>query len=196
MTSAEALARVRTLLDEASAGFWTDNEIYSALTDGQNEVITIKLNEFRVKSKFDLNTPLPDSLRALVTSTTGTGTTSLAADYLHYVNVYTSTTPVYVRDFNFNRSHSSMNTYLASSSSTPYCYFNATQIVFETSVSWTLDYLKQPADIASGANPPTLEDKAMNAVIQYAFALLLKKDKDPRADGEFAIFLQLVKNLY
>ena len=38
MTRTEMLARVRTLLDEVgTAGFWSDTEIYSALTDAQQE---------------------------------------------------------------------------------------------------------------------------------------------------------------
>ena len=41
MTSAFLLARLRTLLDESSAGFWTDDECYRALADGQNEIVNI-----------------------------------------------------------------------------------------------------------------------------------------------------------
>jgi len=39
MTTANLLSRLRTLLDEASAGFWTDVECYAALSDGQKEIV-------------------------------------------------------------------------------------------------------------------------------------------------------------
>lgn len=187
MTSAIALARVRTLLDESSSGFWSDDEIYRALTSGQNELINYKISEFK-STKL-----VPEILRPLIENTTGAGTANLPSDYLHYIDIYVDSTPVFVRDIT-SRSHYSNNSFLASASTQPYCYFTNSQIVFETSVNWTMDYIKKPTDISVSQNP-TLDDRAMNAVLQYAFAELLKKDSDARANNEFVQFLQLVQSL-
>ena len=39
MTTAEMVTRVRSLLDEREAGFWSDAEVLDALNDGQDEVV-------------------------------------------------------------------------------------------------------------------------------------------------------------
>ena len=41
MTTAEMLAKIRMQLDEASASFWTDVQIYEELAEGQMQVVRI-----------------------------------------------------------------------------------------------------------------------------------------------------------
>ena len=46
MTNASLLARLRTMLDEASAAYWTDTEAYQALTDGQNALVAMAVSQY------------------------------------------------------------------------------------------------------------------------------------------------------
>ena len=45
MTSTEMLSRLRGLLDEATAGFWTDAQLYQYLDSAQNEIISKLLDK-------------------------------------------------------------------------------------------------------------------------------------------------------
>ena len=49
MTSTVMLAAMRTLLEEASASFWTDAECYAALADAQNEIIKELISVYKMK---------------------------------------------------------------------------------------------------------------------------------------------------
>lgn len=191
------VSRVRTLLDEASAGFFTATEIYYALTDAQVEVINIVLSTYKAKIKADPNEELPEVLRNCIASTTGTGTTSLPSGFLHALSIYVTATklPVFIRPDGRGRAEGMHNTYLASSATQPYCSLSASQIVFETSVAWTLEYLQLPANDIDATHDPTLSKIAYNALIQYATAFLLKKDESPRANDHLQYFLKEVLDL-
>lgn len=190
MTTAEMLARVRTLLDEASAGFWTDAEVYYALTDGQIETINILIKMFEQTNE------LPKALIPLGKTQTGSGTASLAADFLYPVSMVATlnSVPIFIRGFGKHRDHLIENTYLASSSTQPYAYFQGSQVVLETTLAWALDYIKKPADIESGVDP-TIGAGAHDAIVQYAFAYILRKIKDPRADNEFNKYFNLAQSI-
>lgn len=196
MTTANMLSRLRTMLDESSASFWSDTEMYSALADGQREVADHLLMLYKQKYKLNPDEELPVGLRTLVSSTTGTGTQNLPADYWQYLSVYTSSVPVFVRQDGPRKAASRLNTYTASTSAAPFCSFNASQIVFETSVTWTLEYIKIPTAIAVAVQP-TLPDITHNAIVQYALCQLLIKDqKVQEANLEYQKFMQMLINLY
>lgn len=197
MTSAEMLARVRTNLDEATASFWSDNEIYRALADGQREIISHIFIVWKQKVRVNPEEPLPEVLRSLISSDSGTTTKSLPNDFMSYLTVYSATNavPIFVRENWRQNSWMRGNTYSTSTSAQPFCYFNATQIVFETAVAWTMEYLKAPSDI-SGSTQPSLPTIAHNAVVQFAFATLLLKDSNPIANQELQKFFLLLQNLY
>lgn len=197
MTSAEMLARVRTDLDEVVASFWSDNEVYRALADGQREIATHIFTIWKQKIRVNPDEPLPEVLRSLISTDSGTTTKSLPSDFMSYLTVYSATNavPIYVRENWRQTGWMKGNTYSTSTSAQPFCYFNATQIVFETAVNWTMEYLKLPTDI-SGATQPALPITAHNAIIQYAFATLLLKDSNPTAGQELQKFFLLLQNLY
>ena len=82
MTTANLLARLRTLLDESSASYWTDTECYQALSDGQSAVTNIALSVYRAKKMMLANedVKLPYILNELYqerSGTLGTGQTTL-----------------------------------------------------------------------------------------------------------------------
>lgn len=191
-------AKVRTSVDEASAGFWTDTEIYTALSDGQREIVNMILSMYRQRSAINENEKLPEVLRSvLATTNSATGTQTLPADYLTYLALYVNSTnvPIFVRSDGVDR-HQRVNTYLTSSSSQPYVSITATQVVHETgSLAWQMDYIKTPTDLSDSADP-SLPPLAYQAIVSYAIAFLLNKDENPRATQEFQTFFALTQNLY
>lgn len=188
-------AKVRTSLDEASAGFWTDTEIYNALADGQREIVNIISTIYKTKSALNGSEKLPEVLRAIMATTTSqTGTQNLPADYWTWLVIYTGTTPVYVRPDGLDKTLK-FNTYMASSAAQPYCSITSTQVVFETSVTWFMDYLKTMTDM-SGSVDPVVPSMAYNVLVEYAIAFLLNKDENPRAQNHFNNFITLVQQLY
>ncbi len=189
------VARVRTYLDEASAGFWTQDEIYKALTDGQREVITFVLAVYKQKLSVNPDEKLPEVLRNCFTTTTGIGSAALPAGFLFPLSVYTATVPVYTRPDGMQRGASKLNTYLASSAAQPFCSFSATQIVFETSVSWTMEYLQTPTSDIDATHDPSLGAISYNAIVEYAAAFLLNKDENPRAQQHLSKFFNEMQNL-
>ena len=51
MTQTEALARLRMIVDEASAGKWSDNELYDCIDAGQNSVIQFAISKEQMDDK-------------------------------------------------------------------------------------------------------------------------------------------------
>jgi len=180
MTSTEMLARLRTRLDESSAGFWSDSECYSALTDGQIEVLKFYAGK---------NSPV---VRPLVTIYTKTGisgtTTALPSDYLEIYSLKAHAKgfiekPCLRREG--NRYKDEDNPYLSSEEDEVYYAVIGSNVVFETTFSngsITMDYIAKPSDI-NAATEPTIDSTAHNAVVLYAHAFLLSKAKLPSGDA-------------
>ena len=206
MTSANMLSRVRTLLDESSASFFSDSEIYSALADGQRELFTIALLVRK-------NGELPEILRPCVATAQGTisigqstvnisGLTNFADIINVSYNSASSSTlyPALRRELTEKTPAEKNNTYLVGTAGKDFYYsVSATQIVFETAATGTagysITYLSTPSDIASGTQP-TLPDFSHNAIVQYAFAFILRKDqREQEAQVEFAKFNEMVKEI-
>ena len=214
MTSAEMLARVRTLLDESSAAFFTDAEIYSALSDGQREVTNFALGVYRQLRAQNVNSQIPEAIKELITTATGTIaaaglTANLPADYLEWIRADLAHTagsvdayPCYYRE-NTLGAFASANTYLAENITNQQHYFtiNATQVVFFTpgavsvGSSYTFVYFKKPTEI-SGAVQPILSDFTHEAIVQYAYAYILGKDqRTTEASNEYGKFRDYLARL-
>ena len=192
MTSAVMLANARTLLDEASASFWTDIEIYAALAAGQQEAANYFLTGY--KASQNLNALIPQPLEALYTAATSTTTTGLVdrpADYWHLVSAIFAYNGGDLYNCRIERFSASMffninNTYLAASNTDPIVYdiYSTTQkLFFRPAVSGTADYsisyLKIPTAIAS-AQEPTLPAQTHSPIVHWAVAEMLFKDQRPQ----------------
>jgi len=198
MKTTELLSRARTLLDESSSGFWEDSEIYRSLSDGIKSLVRIHLAIWKAKSKVNPSEPLPETLRPLYQTTTGTGTTNLPPDFMDYLSLKNTAdnSVIYIRDNSKAKVWEQSNTYLASDSTNPYAYFSDTQIVLETSVSWEMEYLKIPDDV-DGSTDPELPDTVREALVDYAFSDLMRKDRKLNESAEaFNRFMQAVQQIY
>ena len=204
MTSVLMLARLRTLLDESAAGFWTDTEAYAALSDGQREV-------FNVVFKRD---PHSQTLKNLLRDTAdGTAASNqaitLPTDFREFVvaklAVTTTETKKPCRVIDYNESHfqNQQNTYLAPNKANPVVYVKGTtalgkKIYFEPSSAssdYSITYITQPTEI-SAAVEPVLPVDAQEPIIIYAFSFLLRKDlRAQEADGAYKIFSDMVGKL-
>lgn len=209
MTSVELKNRVRTLLDESAAtnGFWSDDEIYKALSDGQMEVLTQMLKRYNEKEML-----LPEAFRTLVSNYQQLSITSavnpLPNDFLFLIciryavasNDVNDRKPALIRGNDFNKYYHRGNGYLSSSIGQPYCTITGLNIVFEDSPvgsgSFDFDYIKKPETV-DASNDPELPDFTHNAMVQYAFATLLKKDsRNTDAHQEYEVFQKMVSLLY
>lgn len=197
MTRTEMLARVRTLLDEASASFWTDTEVYSALADGQQEVANYFLNIYKIKAEQDLDTLIPQPLEVLYTAetnTTATGLVSRPSDFWHLVSAtfaYTGGLSGTFYNCRIERFSASMfyninNTYLSATTTNPIVYdvFSTSQkFYFQPAVSGTgaysISYIKIPTAISSSVDP-TLPVQTHSAIVHWATAQMLFKDDRPQ----------------
>lgn len=204
MTSALMLSRLRTLLDEASASFWTDDECYRALSDGQREVVNIVFN----------NNPNSQLLKALLKTATGSDTTTsnitLPSDFKEFVTVtYSSTTtadqyPCRIIAYDKEFLDNEYNSYLSATIQTPVVYLRpfstatGRKIFFSPSSAhcdYTIIYLTQPTEIDGSTNPIVPADM-QEAIILYAFSFLLRKDMRPaEADGAYKLFLEMAGKL-
>lgn len=209
MTTAEMLSRVRILLEEATASFWSDNEIYSALTDGQNEAIRLKYSIYKSKVKVNPRESIPEVLRPLIKDETGTiglseNTLTIPSDLMFLISVRydpagSNLRPCYQRGMSMLSYFDSDNQYLKDSTAFKSYFFHLdkSEIVFETTVTaspgsygWT--YLKKPADIASGVDP-TIKSEYHDAVVMFAYAKMLLKDQ--RVDEANAAYNKFIQGI-
>ena len=204
MTRTEMLANVRTSIDEATASFWTDTEIYLALTNGQQEAANYFLNIYKVKSKDDLSVPIPQPLEVLykvASATTTTGIVDKPSDYWHLLSAsyaYTGGLTGTFYNCRIERFSASMffninNTYLAATATSPIVYdvySTSHKFYFRPDTSGTgayaLNYLKTPTAITASVDPE-LAVQTHTAIVHFAVAQMLLKDQRPQ---EAQLFLQ------
>ena len=188
------LTHVRMLLDESSASFWGDSDIYLALTNGQKAVASVLIQK---------KSPLADKLRKQATAAYGTDWLNVPSDYWsvisvtyrnliigNYVACRERTGDIFVKQG---------NPYLAGSIEDPFFYVANGALVFEptttTSSAYKMLYYKLPTDI-SGSTEPTLNAATHDAICQYAFAeLLLRDTKHQESALEFKKFTDMVSIL-
>lgn len=202
MTSTQMLSRLRTLLDENSAGFWTDTECYNALSDGQREVINIL---------FKVN-PYHQGLKSLLKTQSAIGVSgtaiSLPSDFKELLNATWSTVtgetqfPCNIKDYDTQFLIDKNNTYLAPHRASPVVYIKAgttvgRKIYFEPASTgdYTFVYLTNPPEI-DGSTNPILPVETHEPIIVYAFSFLLRKDlRGAEADGAYKLFLEMASKL-
>lgn len=175
MTSTEMLARTRTLLDEASAGFFTDAEIYSALTDGQKQVATVLMTIYMKAQK-----RFPEVLRPLIqTPVTSSGTSiSLPSDFwfdisLKFGSASNNKQTAYRKELK-EIPENEDNTYLNNEF---YYYINSSTLTFGISGTqyYTFTYLIKPTAISASVEP-ILQENSHSAIVFWATAQMLIKD--------------------
>lgn len=191
------LAHVRTLLDEASAGYWTDTEIYRSLTNGQ----TMTASKLHIKGS-----SLIENLRKDLAQSEASGWLNLPSDYWFFIGVKyasvgggTEYPCLLRRGARFNKES---NAYLAGTSSQPYVYVTDNTLDFDPSGSsgmtprtYTLSYYSKPTDISASVEPILLSI-THPAITQYAFAeLLLKDEKNQESALEFQKYNDMVASL-
>lgn len=192
ITSTNALARLRTRLDEASAGFWQDGECYSALSDGQRHLINMSLAVWRARRKVNPQIELPVLLTNCFkqTSINLSGVNApIPADFLDWVNLTFNVSgasgsayPVFVLPQSAALAQVQANQYLYGDTANKeyFATIGATNIVFNTagtsSPFCTLTYIYDPIDM-SGVQNGVLDDTCQEAIVAFAFAILLQKDE-------------------
>jgi hypothetical protein len=191
MTTATMLTRVRTLLDEASAGLWVDTEIYSALADGQNAIIDILI------AKYKSGEPVHNLLQDITLSASHTSGTAAPSGYidLSYVTVNGVRADIVSHKEYLERD---ANTYLDPVANSPVAYVredgSTKKIYFDPTTVPVIYYFKTPTEIASGVEP-TLS-RGHEAIVQYAFSFLLLKNKQTeRSMAELEKFYKMVAAL-
>jgi len=210
MTAATMLSRVRTLLDESSAGYWTDNEIYAALADGQNEVINILLT--RYKSTGNLPKPLTYIIKDYYDATVTSDGYEIEDDVLEIMNVMyaaqtdgTTEYPAVIKEYSYGVEENEDNGYLSATYTRPICYIKGQisspyprLLIVKPDPDDTnkgvvrMSVVYRPENIASGKEP-TLPEETHNAIVHYAvFDLLMKEERAEEAMVQNKKFTELV----
>ena len=210
MTASQLLTRLRTLLDEDIAQFWSDSECYSAFTDAQIEIIKRIYNKWILSLEQNPNLDLPITIRNLFTTTTQTlqtGTSfSLPSTLLNLLSIKVDSTnsgkyfPAIKRPQNQIKHYIQDNPYLVSTKSDIYYDIQMPNIIFETALAngnVVYDFLIKPNDIDGTVTPsvdPTIDSIAHEAIIYFAWFILLSKAKLPVADA-LASFEKIMESL-
>lgn len=185
MTTAQMLAHVRMKLDEDSAGFWTDAQIYQSLANGQLQLATILA---------DRESPLAQPL--VKYSAVGFSTLTEPTDLMKPISVTLNTYPCLIRTG--KRQDKEANSYLAGTTTNPFVYFYNGVIDFDPTATvgtYIIEYYKIPSDIALAVEP-TLRDQTHPSIVQYAFAdLLLRDEKYQEASLEFSEYEKMAGRL-
>jgi len=195
MTSTVMLAAVRTILDEASASFWTDAEIYAALADAQNNIIDKVLAVYRAKRMINPDMPMPYTLESLTALVTGTGLAasyiSVPSDYLEmvYAKWDSDSTGTQYRCEVMSATYNNFredNTFLSATHTKPICQASPITTgstvlinflpVYKVAATYEVQYIATPTDIAAGQNAK-LPANTHNAMIHFAVARMLDKDQ-------------------
>lgn len=204
------VTRVRSILDEANAGYWSDAEIYSALSDGQAEVTNYALSVYQGKFKQDRGTNIPITLNNLIKTVSTTlsvsNTVTLPTDYKLLVSVslaYNGSltkAPVFITQNDSINNFENANTYLKPSISNLQCYVDSNSGLHLLKLVTAIAndpieyvYVAMPSAISSTVEP-TITEIAHNAIISFACARLLLKDEQvARSQAEIANFFQLMQ---
>ena len=210
MTYTEMLARTRDMLDESSAVYWSDANLYIYLSEGQRQIVNVALKIYLAKREVIPNYPLPDILRTLIDETedlsfgtTGTTYDSLPADFLYDLHVEyddngAAPIPAFRAGENAMRTFNQNNSYLGSSQSQYTYWVDGANLNFGTAISGTgsyrLTYLKKPTEI-DGSTSAILPTYTHEAICKYAVSMALYKDKHPLAGEYYQLYLNELKAL-
>ena len=204
------LAEVRTFIDENTAAFYEDSEIYSALTNAQTEYATLILAQYKERVKINNNEELPEVLRGLISTKAGTIAAplfsfTLPTDFFYDISVtynHQSTgslKPCRRRAYDRNLPFKQANSYLLADTTKEYFYLLGTSaLAFETAVSsgtggYSMNYLIKPTDIDASTDP-VLPAFTFPAFLQYAFGDIINKDgRTQESLAYYQKFLSMVK---
>ncbi len=169
---------------QVSSGFWSDPEIYAALTDGQRELIHRALALYIAQTDLSTDVDLPPILQRLeksgtITITSATG--PLPSDFIHFLYGTLGTQWILRRKQNRQGFFAQNNTLLQAGTKEIYLsYIGNGTINFEsssTSGTATIWYISTPLAITP-TQDPTVPDDQHNAVVQFAYQELLKKNEE------------------
>jgi hypothetical protein len=213
MTSGTMLSSLRTLLDEVSAGFYTDAELYNALSFGQRECVYYFANLFKKARELNPSEPLHRYLKTLVESEVDTATTTEIFQFnsvpiLILNALYKNSTldieykPCFIRDE--GGVYDLDNEYLKPSPKSPtvemyntgnWYYRFRPEFDNTEGGDYVINWIKEPTDITSVVQPIVSED-LHNAIVQYAFSFILRKDSKMQESGmELQKFYQILSTL-
>ncbi len=197
MNTADLISRVRSLLDEREAGFWSDAEIIDSLNDAMDEVVNFALFIYTERGAGGglplLLTPLETEEK--FTSVTG-GKVPLPSGLSYILEVKCSPTsggterPCALWSRSMLRYAREHNSLLRSGADNLYCHVSGGDLVFSVPLvggSYSISYLRRPAR-ATAETGPELPENTAGALVAYAVALLLEKD---RQNEEAAVFFRL-----
>lgn len=210
MLSTDLITATRSLLDEASASFWTDNDLYLYLSDGQREIVNYLLAIYKAKSQVNPQEELPEILASLEKTISGTSIVYVLAapsDYLHLIDmqwgVHSGTLyPAFIRQSQRNTIFEMNNTFLAGTTTNPIVIVKgdssgskAFNFIPQVTGDYLGTYLRIPPILTASVNP-LLPDNTKSAIVNYALASALAKDKNYSESSMFyQKFLQQIQSL-
>lgn len=200
MTTAQLITRLRNLLNESSAGTYTDAQLYTYLDSGQNFIISNLLsrqNAFKSSSiVFEYET-LKSVLKQGTISTTTANSYSLTSlsDFiqLHSIEFYNSgddavlqATEIPYYKINWIKTNTYAGHSYNSGAKTGQIFYALRGTTLQTSFGVAgfpnsdfntirVNYYYAPTTIDSGVNP-ALEEHTHEALLDYAYSLALRQD--------------------
>lgn len=209
MTSANMLSAVRTLLNEASASYWADADIYVWLSEGQKEVLKGVLSMYLERKNKDPYIPTVIQKQIIGTNIDTSSKTSadFPADFVHLIGAkYTpdgidvDKAPLRVLTKTAENLSKEVNTYLVPSNEQPIGYLTGFSLelypIPTANSNLDLNYVKDTTDI-SASTQPVLPPFTHNAIVQYAFSqALLKDEREQDASNSLNKFYEELKLLY
>ncbi|MGE5433026.1 MAG: hypothetical protein ACM3QX_18255 [Syntrophomonadaceae bacterium] len=213
MTVSEAIVRLRTYLDEAgiSDGFYKDTtELMTALNDGVREVVKIIFSIYRSKRVVNGMEKLPEVLQRYMSSNSipvmYTPQMPMPADCMYIVGASYSVNgnnlkPCYERSLSERDPFDQANSFLAATADAPYFYVRFGSIWFEPGITGSgaceVLYLRRPASASAVTDSLDTIEAAHNAVIQFAYSAVLRKDlRTQESLEEYQKFLGMTQQLY
>ena len=184
MTTTQMVTHVRTLFDEDSAGFYTDDMIKRSLDNGQKILANMLYQMKRHNLLYTLET----------SSTRAYSVLTLPTDFWMYKSCLLNDYPCRLRTG--DKDIKEGNSYLVGATTDPYIYVGSSIDFSPTPAGgqYTFTYYKNVSDITS--TNPNLPSATHLTICQYAFAdLLLRDSKHQEAVVEFEKFHKMVADL-
>ena len=190
MTIAVAYLKLKSLLDESTAGYWTEAVLHYYLSSGQSQAIQMLLKIEETTRKTEGTFRHPD-LAPLINSAdlalvSATVTYALPTGWLRTLSAevkYTGAAQVWATEIPLAQlGHLRNNTYSIPTVTDPVFYIIGTTIGFfpvpdagSGTVTGGHKYYKQPTEVTS-SQEFTLEDNLHEAIIEYAAYMALEQD--------------------
>jgi hypothetical protein len=204
LTQTVALARLRILVGERSANYWSDTELYACLDAGQNAVIQFGIGLKRKGVRVPYLDPIIARDNIGWTASTQEYTLPTGCLEVLYVDMsgaYTQAdggiaTPMPLDELYWKIS----NAYTLPTRPKPACYITGGNVGFypipSASVGATSNiiFYKQPTAVASGQDF-TLKGDTHEAILEFGAYYAFNKDNDQRATTHLQNFYNKVSSL-